>query len=194
MGLWFGPNKTELISPFLSETMFSRENAPANSIIGNVASVSGSVAWQSRTSTSTVPINSRKTLQQGEEIQTHKGQAIIKFTKAGIITIFPDTQINFAQTLPANFVAEQKKGSATYEKNGDIPMSIIAMDLLVNLNSGRSTISVDEENSQIVLKVDKGSATVAFNDTENLTNILTISSGNEYVFDNDAKVGEINSL
>lgn len=195
VSIWIASDKTELIKPFLSETVFSLEKAPAKSIVGNIASISGSVAWQSRTSTSAVPIKSPRELQQGEEIETREnGKATVNFSKAGIITISPDTQIAFIQTLPANFVVQQKKGYAEYAKKGNIPVSIIGLDLLINLNSGKSTISVDRENSQIVLSVETGSATIAFNDTENLTNILTIESGSEYVFDNNTKLGEINDL
>lgn len=195
VGQLIAPTKTELLKPFLSETIFSLEQAPAKSIVGNIASVSGSVAWQSRTSHSAVPINSLKSLQQGEEIETHgDGEIIVNFAKAVIITISPDTQINFVQTLPDNMVVQQKSGSAEYTKNGDIPISIRSMDLLINLNSGKSTISVDQENSQVVISVETGSATVAYNDTENLTNILTIGKGSEYIFDNETKLGEVNNL
>jgi hypothetical protein len=182
-------SKTEFIKPFSSKTLFSLQNAPTQSVVGNIASVSGSVVWQSRTSPTPVPINSSQKLQQGEEIETRgNGKAILEFANVGIITVSPNTQINIIQTLPLNFVVQQKKGTAEYAKTGDIPMSIRGLDLLININSGKSTISVDQENSQIVLSVETGSAIVAFNDTENLTNILTVPSGSEYIFNNDTKL------
>ena len=189
------PSNTEFIKPFFPKTLFSLENAPTQSIVGNVTLISGSVAWQSRISPYSILINSPIKLQQGEEIDTQgNGQTIVSFAKVGIITFSPDTQINFIQTLSSNFVVQQKQGSAVYEKNGDIPMNIRGLDLLINLNSGKSIISVNPKNFQIALSVETGSATVAFNDTGNLTNILTISAGSEYIFNNNTKLGVINKL
>lgn len=185
----------EAVKPILAKTVFSLEKAPVNSITGKIASLSGSVAWQSRVSPKAILINSPQKLQQGEELETrYNGQAAINFPKAATITASADTQLNFVQTLPANFVVQQKTGSAVFEKKGDIPVSIIALNLLINIDSGKSEIYVDPENSQIIISVEEGSATAAFNDTQNTTNILTIDEGSEYVFDNDAKLGEINDL
>lgn len=185
----------DFVKPFIKRGSFSLEKAPMESLSGKIATMSGSVKWQSRTSPSPVPINSLRKLMQGEELETKKnGKATVEFDKVGMIKITPDTQLNFVQTLPANFVVEQKKGTAEYIKRGDIPVSITSLDLLINLNSGRSIISVDEGNSQIIISVESGSATVAFNDRDNLTNILTVDEGREYIFNNDSRIGGINNL
>ncbi len=193
--LWAVPGDTQLLKPFFPKTLFSIQNAPSESLKGEIASVSGSVAWQSRIAPYASLINSPQKLQQGEEVDTHSnGQAGIIFPGVGIINISSDSQINFIQTLPANFVVNEKQGTAVFEKTGTVPISIRGLDLLINLDSGKSSISVDKKTSQVTIRVEEGSVTLAFTDTNNNTEIVPISAGNEYVFNNNTKLGEIKAL
>ena len=193
--LWESPRDSQLLKPFFPKTLFSIENAPDQSLIGEVASVSGNIAWQSRTANYATLISSPVKLQQGEEIDAqNNGNAVISFPGVGEITVFPNTQINFIQTLPANVVVEQKQGLSIYDKNGNIPISIRALDLLINPTEGTCTVSVDKDSTEIIVTVDSGSATLAFNNINNVTNILTVKKGYEYVFNNNTKVGRLKSL
>ena len=193
--LWDAPRDSQLLKPFFPKTLFSVENPPNQSLTGDILSMSGNVAWQSRIANYATLINSPIKIQQGEEIDVqNNGNAIIDFTKVGKISVSPNTQINFIQTLPANFVLEQKQGILTFDKNGNIPASIRALDLLINIEEGSCTISVDKDSSDIIITVNSGSVTIAFNDTNNQTNILTIKEGKEYLFNNNTKLGKIKSL
>jgi len=193
--LWLAPRNTKFLQPFFPKTLFSLENAPSNTLFGKTASASGEVFWQSRVATYATRINSPIKIQQGEEIDTYNnGKIFINFSSVGTISVFSDTQINFIQTLPANFVIEQKKGSVNYEKTGNVPMSVRGLDLLININSGKNTVFVDAKTAKIIVIVQTGSVTLTFNDTGNKTNILTVESGREYIFNNDTKIGTVNAL
>jgi len=193
--LWVAPRDSQILKPFFPKTLFSIENAPSKSLSGKLASLSGNVSWQSRTANYATLITSSVKLQQGEEINVqNNGKAVMDFPQVATITASSNTQINFIQTLPANFVVEQKQGLSVYDKNGDIPVSVRALDLLINIEKGTCTVSVDKDTSDIIVTVNSGSVAVAFNDTGNNTNILTINQGKEYLFNNDTKLGKIKSL
>ena len=192
---WDAPRDSQILKPFFPKTLFSIENAPSQSLVGKVASISGNVAWQSRIASFATLINSPVKLQQGEKINTQSnGKAVINFPQVVTITASANTQLNFIQTLPANFVVDQAQGLSIYNKNGDIPLSVRALDLLVNIKTGTCSVLVDKDTSNIVVSVSTGLAMIAFNDTNNSTNILTINKGEEYLFNNNTKLGKIKSL
>jgi ferric-dicitrate binding protein FerR (iron transport regulator) len=91
-------------------------------------------------------------------------------------------------------VIEQKQGLVMYDKNGETPVSIRALDLLINIDKGRCEVLVDKDTSDITVTVSTGSVTVAFNDINNNTNIKSISEGEKYLFNNDSKTGYIKSI
>jgi hypothetical protein len=193
--LWSAPRDSQILKPFFPKTLFSIENAPSQSLVGKVASISGNVAWQSRTASFSTLINSPVILQQGEKVNTQdNGKVTINFPQTITITASANTQLNFIQTLTANFVVDQAQGRSTYVKNGTVPISVRALDLLINVETGTCSISVDKDTASIVVAVSSGSAVVAFNDTNNVTNILTINKGEEYLFNNNTKLGKIKSL
>lgn len=193
--LLFFSRDSQFIKPFLPKTMFSIENAPSQTLIGEVASISGNVSWLSRTASFAMLINSPTKLQQGEEVITqNNGKASITFSKVVNLNVSPNTQVNLIQTLPSDVVIEQKQGLVMYDKNGETPVSIRALDLLINIDKGRCEVLVDKDTSDITVTVSTGSVTVAFNDINNNTNIKSISEGEKYLFNNDSKTGYIKSI
>lgn len=193
--LWGAPRDSQILKPFFPRTLFSIENAPSQSLFGKVVSVSGNVSWQSRTASFATLIKSWVKLQQGEEINVqNNGKATIDFPQVVKVTVLANTQLNFIQTLPANFVVKQAQGQSIYDKNGAIPLSVRALDLLVNVEAGVCSISVDKDTKDIIVAVNSGSAMIAFSDTDNNTNILTINKGKQYLFNNDTKLGKIRPL
>lgn len=193
--LWDAPRNSDIIKPFFPKTLFSIENSPKDSLTGEVSSISGNVAWQSRSSNYATLINSNIKLQQGEEVITHdNGKSVISFSKVGTFTLFPNTQLSFIQTLPVNFVIEQDQGLATYDKTSDTKLSVRSLDLLININSGTSTISVDKDSADIQVSVNSGSVSAAFNDTNNQTNIIIVEEGKKFIFNNNTKTGRIRNL
>ena len=180
--LWDAPRNSEILKPFFPKTLFSIENSPKDSLTGEVSSISGSVAWQSRSSNYATLIDSNIKLQQGEEVLTHdNGKSVVTFPEVGTFTLFPNTQLSFIQTLPVNFVIEEDQGLATYDKTSDKKLSVRALDLLININSGTTTISVDKDTTDIIVSVNSGSASAAFNDTDNQTNIITLEEGKKFL-------------
>jgi len=118
------PQETaSFLKPFFPKTLFSIENAPSQTLSGKIASMSGSVAWQLRTADYATLINSPVKLNNKEKqfplMKTEKRLSIFPQSEHDV---FPNTQVNFIQTLPANFVIEQKQGISTYTKNGNIPV------------------------------------------------------------------------
>lgn len=190
--LWDAPRNSRLLVPFFPKTYFSIENAPKQSLTGKLTSISGKISWQSRAADQASPISFPIKLQQGEELETQdNGKGVIDFSGVGKITVFANTQVSIVQTLPVNFVVEQKSGLATYDKNGSVPLSIRALDLLINMGEGSCTVSVDKVSSNITISVASGSAKAAFNDTSNNTNIVTVKQGEKYLFNNNGKLGKI---
>lgn len=188
--LWISPRDTQILKILLPKTFFSLEDAPTNSLVGEIASLSGKVAWQSRIAPVSILINSPVKLHQGEEVDTYEdGNVLMNFTKVGTIAASFNSQINFIQTLPEDFVVEQKQGIASFDKSGENPVSVIALNLLININSGESEIFVDKDTSRITVTVKTGSVTAAFNDNGNNTNVVSIKSGYEYFFDDNTKTG-----
>ncbi len=180
--------------PFIRQNQFSLENAPADSLRGKIATLSGDVKWQDRVATQSSQITNPINIQQGEELITGDNVQV-EIPRAVIINISPKTDLSFVQTLPQNVVLSQTKGTVEYQKTGTVPISIRVLRLLVG-GEGNITISVSDTKPTTTINVDTGSATVAYNDSQNVSIVKTINSGEQFIFDNDAREGviEINSL
>jgi hypothetical protein len=193
--LWASPRNTQVLKIILPKSLFSLEKAPTDSLSGEVASISGKIAWQSRIAPVAILVSGPIKLQQGEEVDSYNdGGAVVSFSSVGVITISANTQVSFIQTLPQSFVVEQKQGIANYIKTGESPLSIVGLDLLVDIDSGESIVLVDKDNSEVIVSVKTGAATAAFNDSDNNTNVVSIKSGQKYVFEDDTRIGKIKKL
>lgn len=172
-------------SPFLLDT------APSQSLRGSILSSKGNIEWQSRTATEASVLTNPVSLQQGEEVSTQeKASMTIQFPGVSTTQLNPQTHILFAQTLPDSFVVVQDKGEAVYTKLGANPVSIRSLHLLTKLNEGQVTISLDKTALIVTLLVTKGSVTIAYNDRDNLSNVVTVKQGDKVMFDDEKrKVG-----
>lgn len=190
--LWISPRNTQVLKIILPQTAFSLENPPSDSLTGEVTLISGKVGWISRVAATATLISSPIKLRQGESIAIYEnGSANINWPAFGNISANSNTQLNFIQTLPENFVIQQTKGTATYNRTGVNPMSIIALDLLIDIKSGENTISINKDLSKITVNVKSGSLSVAFDDIENNTNVVSLKSGDEYIFNDNTRLGLI---
>lgn len=145
--------------------------------------MSGDVYRQSRVATQESQIVSPIEIQQGEEIRTTQtGNLSVDFPNIAQIKLSPKTQIDFVQTLPADFVTLVSSGSAEFVKTGDAPVSIRSFHLLVRQDSGDLAISVDTDNSLVNLNILKGSITVAYNDLNLVSKVLTYGEGQKVTF------------
>lgn len=175
-------------TPHTKAEQFSLTKAPSASLKGNIISLSGTVGWQSRIATAPATITSPQSLQQGESIQTQAdGTATIQFPNFGMFLVSPQTTIDFIQTLPVEFVISQNQGIVTYTKNGTVPLSIRALDCIVRQEDkeGRMIVSVNTDQSIVRTVVTKGSAKIAYNDSENVSQIQTVDSGETVVFNSN---------
>lgn len=179
--------------PTIPQTQFSISHAPTDALIGNLATLSGEVLWESRTVSTPSAITKVQPIQQGELLQTKdNGVFTLSFQHVLLATVSAKSIINVIQTLPANMVLQQQDGKIAYEVLGTkIPVSIRALDLLVNLTNGKSIIEVDTKKSQVTIDVLSGSITLAYTDTNNTSVVKNFTAGQEILFMNNTKILEI---
>lgn len=167
---------------------FSLSQAPTNSEIGQITLLAGTVKWESRTATQEAVIHATRLIQQGEELSTGaNGQASMSFGNAtSVMTLFPNTDLSVIQTLPQNIVIDQEDGQATYTDTGSTPIAIKSMNLLLELADGSINVVPDPIMDTVTISVQKGSATAAFDDSTETSNVVPIPAGTTFEFDNDS--------
>lgn len=172
-------------------TKFSLDKAPSESLQGEVASISGKVNWLSRIAVKPVSIKSSRRIQQGEELSTsNNGHAIVRIQKDALITLSPNSHINFIQLLPINFVFAQDKGSISYQSDGQA-VSVISHGLDTAISRGWAIIVVDPVDDTVTISVTRGFVTVGYEDEQNNSNVVTVNAGQQFNFDYTTKTGSI---
>ncbi len=183
-------NRSEAV-PVVNIRNFSLEEAPSESLRGKIATMSGAVGWLSRVAEEPVQLKGVRQIQQGEELETGKdGEVKVDFPGAGVARIFPESGVNFVQTLRGNMVFEQKSGSADYIKTGEETLGIRVLRLLIEVN-GEARVAVDNDRGIVNVQVEKGSATGAYNDVENVSKVVRVGAGKSLVFRNDSREVEV---
>lgn len=179
------PPATELVSPNLRVISYDALRPPEQSLKGQVTSLSGDVFWRSRAATATAKIVLPQPIQQGESIKTGvDGSADIIFPFLVSMTVHPKTELEFVQTLPLNVVVAQKSGTARfYDKSSSIPLSVRALHLLIDQSAGDLLVSVDPRQRLVNLDIGEGEATAAFNNTQNISQVIKLRAGRSYTFD-----------
>jgi hypothetical protein len=185
--------KQELISPQMEKiASFSAEIPPSNSLKGSVTSLTGNILWQSRIATEAAKIANLTKVQQGEQIKTESdGIVKIEFKDQAKLSVSAKSQLNIVQTIPANFVFAQTEGTVEYERSGEIPLSVRAMHLLIDQDLGDVIVSVNKDDSTVAVNVQKGKVTIAFNDIDLKSNVITVVEGKKYIFDDVSREGVI---
>lgn len=174
------------------EERFSIEPPPKQSRKGTVVSASGQILWQSRIATIAAEIKDIKKIQQGELLGTGKESAVsVVFNDGANINLSSDSEIEFLQTLPVNFVFRQNKGEINYVKKGSIPLSIRSLHLLMTFTDGEYLLNTDVDKHRLELTVEKGLVKVAYNNLQYETQSAEINEGKKFVFNDDGRVGEI---
>lgn len=169
-----------------TESKFSLENAPSESLKGEIASLK-EVDWQSRTATQASPLTTLGAVQQGEKFITKEnGQLSLVFANAGEANFKEKTEVEIIQTLPAGIVFAQTAGRATYKKTGGYPISVRAKSLLLEIN-GESTVTIDLEKQNANLLVVSGETIVAYNDRSYTSQVATVKAGQSLIFDYGTK-------
>ena len=187
-----GVSDASLIPVPTITTQFSLSKAPSESIQGEIASMSGTVEWLSRTATKPVKIKSPQMIQQGEELSTGvNGNVDVVMKNDSVFSLTPNSHVNFVQLLPVNFVVEQDKGTVTYQDTSQVPISVKSFDLITIMTKGIYTVSVDPVNKTVVVTVDKGGVKEGYEDTQNTSNVVNLDAGQKFIFDDTTRVGTV---
>lgn len=178
-----------------SPLLFTAENPPNESLKGMMTALSGDIAWESRMATEPGKITAPVQLQQGEKIKTGiDGRVSVEFASVVNLVVSSQTEIEITQTLLNAFVFRQIEGTVFYEKLGEIPLSIRTLHVLVEQESGGSTIFTDKENMFITITVKSGTIRVAYNDLNLKSRVIKISAGNRFDFNDETRVGKITRI
>jgi hypothetical protein len=173
----------------ITRPTFDIANPPPQSINGEIIQMSGDIFWQGRTATKESELKQKIMIKQGEMIRTGENASLsINFPNLTQIKIYPSSQIEVIQSLRENFVANLTTGQAEFTKTGVSPVSIRALHLLVNQNSGKLTITITE--SKISLNITEGAVTLAYNDTFLKSHVLTLNSPNKISFNDKSRLFE----
>lgn len=180
------PKQTAQTNP-MQVVQFSLERAPSQSIAGTILAMDGSVFWQSRVATQPAILISPVSIQQGEKIETRKGGTIsIEFPNVASIYVSEKSALSFEQTLPTSLVISQTEGTARYTKPaGATPLAIRYKGLLIEATDGTIDIAVHEKEPMVSVTVNKGTATAAYNDRNNLSQLLTVGTGRRLFFNDE---------
>ncbi len=185
----FAVDKNPVLSPISQNKAaeFSVADPPKESVTGNITAMTGDVLWESRVATAPATIDRPVPVKQGENLVTKdNGNATVVFSGIGSVKLSPKTETDFIQTLPADFVVDQKKGMAGYTKNGTVPFSIRSLHLLTAI-SGEISLAIDEDQPIVTITVKKGMATVAYNDAQMVSQRQTVDEGQKLIFDDDSR-------
>jgi hypothetical protein len=171
---------------------FSLENAPTDSLQGTIATLSGTVQWQSRVATEPAQIKEPRTIQQGEELRTGKdGTVSVQIHEGPLLTLLPNSHVNFIQTLPSSIVITQDQGTVTYHDSATNSLSVETLSLLTAMKSGMMTVSVNKTLDTAAITVTSGAATEAYNDSNNTSNVIPVAAGHAFLFNDDTLQGTL---
>jgi hypothetical protein len=170
-------------------SVFSLENAPSESLKGEITTMSGEIDWQSRTATQASKIESPIPIGQGESLITGANSRLtLEFENTCTVNLNENTETDIIQTLPANIVFSQTGGSGEYIKTGNYPVSVRLKNLLVNPD-GDMTVTYDLKKPLISVILKSGTAVLAFNDLKYNSHEVQLNHGETYVFNYGTRKG-----
>jgi|GEM_PF-2064287 len=178
--------------PAVNHDSFDIARPPRDSITGQLVNWQGKVLWQGRVATQPAQLTGNDKIQQGETLLT-KGDssATIRFPDQATINLQPQTEIEFVQLLPSNFVFNQVAGTANYTTSSQTAWSVRSLHLLAKMETGEMVFTVDKELGKIMIDVKSGSVTVGFNDLDNRSTVYKIKTGQRFIFIDDIRQGQI---
>lgn len=185
LGIFFAKRE-----PNFEPTKFSLDQAPSDSIKGQIINMTGEIWWQSRTATEPAQLKDTISVQQGEIwIASESGNLTIEFAPAATITLFPKTKIEIVQTLPLNLVFNQIQGITQYQAFGSSPVTIRSLNLIVNLEDGLLVVDTDEATGAIILGLKTGRAKVGYNSPEFDSKVWELEPGDVFEYDGNLRRG-----
>lgn len=194
IGIIFGyiTFKTKSPQPKPAPT-FSIEPPPSESLKGSIISQDGTIFFESRIATEPSELKTNIQIEQGERLITKDKSGIsVNFDRFGSIILSENADLSFIQTLPIDFVVEQKKGKIEYTINYKTPLSIRIRNALITKTSGTIEIIVTDEDPVILISTVSGTAKIGFNDLDNVSQVFTLREGQIYEYNSDERTA-INS-
>lgn len=196
VGLIFGfiawktqiPKQKLFIPNLTSTTFFSIEKPPTDSIKGTIVSKSGTIFWESRVATEPSELNEIIVVKQGERLITkEKSEIQVNFDQVGNMILSANSDLSFIQTLPSDFVVEQKKGKVEYVLNGITPVTIKIRSAIITKTSGSIQITVTDNDPIVIISILQGTAQIGFNDQDYVSRVFTLREDQIYEYNSDER-------
>jgi hypothetical protein len=171
---------------------FSLEEAPSESLRGEIIKMVGEVKFLGRTATeASILASTSAKVQQGENYITGEGGSLsINFKDTVSIDLSENTEVDIIQTLPANIVFSQVAGIANYKVIAKSSVTIRTSYLLTELR-GEANISRDSDKQIVIVTIKSGSAIMAYNDKNYVSHEVTINEGQTYTFNYGTRKGAL---
>lgn len=169
----FRPQPTPTI--LTTKHNFDIDEAPSQSLRGQIESLDWPVLWQNRTATQAAQIVYTQAIGQGESIETVRGSATVSFPGT-LLELHPRTHVGIIQTLPKHLVFTQTQGTVNYYSDG---AEVRSLHLLIQISS-QVTVSVSKHIISVT-----GPVLVAYNDRNNISRI--VASKKSLVFNDDTR-------
>ncbi len=167
-------------------------NPPSESITGEITTLNGTVMWEARGVTEPVEITEPQQIQQGEILETDKGSKVaIMFTKDISVSMKEESKVEFIQTLQNKMVLMQDAGNVEYTNTTESPLSVRSSAMIILLKNGSMNISYDEKKQTITVDIQRGTATIAYNNADYVSQVIPLKGGNTFLFDIEERDGEI---
>jgi len=171
---------------------FSLENPPPRSFRGTITSITGDVLWQGRTATEESKLTQDTQLAQGEIVETNDtGNITVQFPNVSMISLMQKTKVDFIQAIMQNLVVLQESGIATYKQDGSVSVTVQANGMIVEQKTGEMALTIKSLTGHVVISISKGTATVAYEDVDNLSTVVHLKEGDQYVYYPEYKNGEM---
>jgi len=168
---------------------FTLEEAPSESLVGEIITMDGDIKWQDRLATESATITEPRKLRQGELVETgEKSELSFEFSDYCTASMSSETKVSIIQTLPNNILFSQPTGTTSYQVRGNHNISVRSGYLLAEFD-GATFIEVDEEKLTTTITVKEGEVTVAYNDVNYNAHVLTLAESDVYVFNQKTRRG-----
>lgn len=171
------------VAPQITESLFSLDQAPSQSLRGTITGLTGEVKFLGRTATEAALVaTSGVIIQQGENYMTGNNSTLaFSFEPSYSVWMNELTEVDIIQTLPTAMVVSQVDGTARYKTPDNAPISIRTAYLLTQL-TGEATVERDSTEATVRVTVASGSAIAAYNDLDYQSHTVEIEAGNEFQF------------
>ncbi len=172
-------------------TAFSLEQAPRDSVRGQIMKLEGLVLWQSRMATEPAQLREGTRIQQGEKIVTTENSSLkVHFASQSAILLNPESEVEIIQTLPIEHVFKHNQGEALYQSFSGSSISVRSLNMILNLQATASAmLTTYPEIEEVVIDIKTGQGTVAYNSPEFESKLWSLKRGDIFVYDSSKRKG-----